>query len=117
MWVGCILFCYTQSHLSLLRFHLESECLYENSFIKGKLDKKEKSVSLEYKPVDEEVQEKINENTTKGDLISRVLAKNGIKDTKSFDFALKVITGDSNSFGTNPIQIANDKRNKKGQKT
>ena len=110
----CTFFCYLQSHLSLLKFHLEYQCLYENSMIKGK--KKEKNVSLEYKPIDEEVQEKINENTTRGDLISRVLTKNGLKDTKSFDFARKVISGDSNSFGTNPLQIEQDRKGKKGQK-
>lgn len=62
-----------------------------------------KTTGYEIKIVDEEVEEKINENTMRGNLLSRVLMKgDSLKHGKSFDMGCQIIRTEGMSMPAKP---------------
>lgn len=78
----------------MLNLHVFYECLYHQL-----AQNRPKDVSnVPRAVVDEEIEERINENVMRGNLISRVLMKdNSMKSGRGFDMARKIISSDSQS--------------------
>lgn len=78
----------------MLNLHVFYECLYHE--MSKNLCKDVNTVSKAV--LDEEVEEKINENVVRGNLISRVIQKdNSMKLGRGLDMARKIISCDSQS--------------------